>query len=647
MSVSYNSTPIDSVDFASEDLFAYLVQPQQLNQRTNESRSRGILREDSFLRIASTKVEAENMRVFLREKYGIETELVPISLKFAPGAQVSLSLSRLTDVEAGEREPDIGDLIQYTGDRITINGVDSPKYSFSRIDTQYVVEHSSNLYYTNSRVSEHIAASSLDTITPSEGDNSTKVATTQYTDRAIASLIDSAPSTLDTLNELAAALNDDADFHTTMLNANAAIQSELDATQLGAGLAFSGAYAEDSSSNYLQSASSLRNADSLLDSAIFAIQNELDATQAGAGLDTDGSYIAKTDANYIDGAVSLQDADEKLDAQSKVNAAAISAETTARQNADTSLQTELDTTQSGAGLSVSGQYVANSSSTHLTTATSLKDADNKLDAVLGNLHAVATSGSYDDLEDKPGLFSGSYNDLTDVPSGVDLSEYATETYVDNAVFSGDYNDLENKPTIPSLTGYATETYVTTAINNLVDGAPDALDTLNELADAINDDANVYDTLIARTASSSTLGQIKIGYSANAKNYPVELDTNNRAYVNVPWVSSTGGGGISLDDISVTSGSASGGGSLSYNNTTGVFSFTPASIPTIPTVPTNTSDLTNDSGFITSSSIPSVPTNNNQLTNGAGYLSSIPAATSQHLGGVKVSFSNGNLYISTS
>lgn len=37
-----------------------------------------------------------------------------------------------------------------------------------------------------------------------------------------------------------------------------------------------------------------------------------------------------------------------------------------------------------------------------------------------------------------------------------------------------------------------------------------------------------------TASSSTIGGIKIGYTQNNKNYPVQLDSSNQAYVNVPW-----------------------------------------------------------------------------------------------------------------
>ena len=54
--------------------------------------------------------------------------------------------------------------------------------------------------------------------TQSASDNSTKVATTAYTDTAIANLVDSSPSALNTLNELASALGDDPNFATTVTN---------------------------------------------------------------------------------------------------------------------------------------------------------------------------------------------------------------------------------------------------------------------------------------------------------------------------------------------------------------------------------------------------------------------------------------------
>ena len=43
------------------------------------------------------------------------------------------------------------------------------------------------------------------------------------------------------------------------------------------------------------------------------------------------------------------------------------------------------------------------------------------------------------------------------------------------------------------------------------------------------------TVSLKTATASEIGGIKIGYAATGKNYPVVLDANNKAYVNVPWV----------------------------------------------------------------------------------------------------------------
>ena len=66
--------------------------------------------------------------------------------------------------------------------------------------------------------------------------------------------------------------------------------------------------------------------------------------------------------------------------------------------------------------------------------------------------------------------------------------------------SGAYSDLSGAPTNVSAftndSSYATTSDVSTAINNLVGSAPGTLDTLAEIATAINDDAAVYDTLNA-------------------------------------------------------------------------------------------------------------------------------------------------------
>ena len=62
-------------------------------------------------------------------------------------------------------------------------------------------------------------ASGVTATTQSAADNSTKIATTAYTDAAITAVIGGAPGTLDTLNELAAAINDDASYASTLTTA--------------------------------------------------------------------------------------------------------------------------------------------------------------------------------------------------------------------------------------------------------------------------------------------------------------------------------------------------------------------------------------------------------------------------------------------
>jgi hypothetical protein len=77
--------------------------------------------------------------------------------------------------------------------------------------------------------------------------------------------------------------------------------------------------------------------------------------------------------------------------------------------------------------------------------------------------------------------TSNYLDLTNRPTA--LSQ-----------FTNDLGNYGNWITTSALSGYATETYVTTTISNLVDSAPATLDTLNELAAALGDDANFSTTV---------------------------------------------------------------------------------------------------------------------------------------------------------
>ena len=63
-----------------------------------------------------------------------------------------------------------------------------------------------------------VLGSAVTGTTQSASDNSTKIATTSYVDTAVSNLVNSAPSTLDTLGEIATALNNDAALNTTLTN---------------------------------------------------------------------------------------------------------------------------------------------------------------------------------------------------------------------------------------------------------------------------------------------------------------------------------------------------------------------------------------------------------------------------------------------
>ena len=83
-------------------------------------------------------------------------------------------------------------------------------------------------------------------------------------------------------------------------------------------------------------------------------------------------------------------------------------------------------------------------------------------------------------------------------------------------FDGNYNNLTNKPTIPSVDSFASKQYVDGAISNLVGSAPDALNTLYKLAEAIDEHKDIYEpyveeinTALSNKANSSQLGGLTL------------------------------------------------------------------------------------------------------------------------------------------
>jgi len=175
-------------------------------------------------------------------------------------------------------------------------------------------------------------------------------------------------------------------------------------------------------------------------------------------------------------------------------------------------------TESYVGTAISGKADTSSLST-VATSGSYNDLKNKPTLFSGvysdlsgkpSLATVATSGDYGDLTGKPTLFSGVYSDLTGKPT----------------LFSGAYADLTGKPTIPTVptavsaftndSGYQTAANVTTAIANKADKAT----TLGGygITDAYTKTA--VDSALALKANTSSLATVATsGSYADLTNKP--------------------------------------------------------------------------------------------------------------------------------
>jgi hypothetical protein len=109
------------------------------------------------------------------------------------------------------------------------------------------------------------------------------------------------------------------------------------------------------------------------------------------------------------------------------------------------------------------------------------------------------------------------------------STYATKTELNNINLTSTINTA-SAAAYASASAYtnsqisninlssAIQTASAAAVSYLVDGAPAALDTLNELAAALNDNANILDTLLTTTAASATyLTQVSASSTYARKN----------------------------------------------------------------------------------------------------------------------------------
>ena len=197
---------------------------------------------------------------------------------------------------------------------------------------------------------------------------------------------------------------------------------------------------------------------------------------------------------------------------------------------------------------------------------SMQSNYNLIDTHLGDTDVHVTAEDKANWDSKQGSLSQAQLDA--------IAQVATNTDDIATLQSGKANasHTHSSSDITDIGDYATKQYVDNSISGLIDNAPDALDTLNELSAALNDDSNFASTVtnaLAAKANSADLATV-----ATSGSY---TDLSNKPTINDSTITIQKNG--STVDTFTTNGSA---------KTINI------------SVPTKTSDLTNDSNFVDTS-----------------------------------------------
>lgn len=109
----------------------------------------------------------------------------------------------------------------------------------------------------------------------------------------------------------------------------------------------------------------------------------------------------------------------------------------------------------------------------------------------------------EDSSATPVSISLSNNTTSDLAEGTNL--YFTDARADARVTTtADSSYVQARQIKYTNADFADSSFVTAQINNLIDGAPGTLDTLNEIAAALNDDDSAYSTLVGLINAKSDL-----------------------------------------------------------------------------------------------------------------------------------------------
>jgi len=250
------------------------------------------------------------------------------------------------------------------------------------------------------------------------GDGASK----NYVDDSIANIVDSAPGALDTLNELAAAMGDDANFSATVTNSLAA---KAATTYVDAQITAANAYTDTAEVDAVATAATAAQTkadDAQANAQAFATNADLAVSAAWLAADTAQTTSINTawaaaDATAINTAAS--------DATTKANAAQAAAEATAA-----AANTALATAQNTAWAAGDAATLASAQS-YADTA----EADAVATAAAASAAAIAAlvdsaPGTLDTLNELAAALGDDANYAASVTSAISAAQTAAQNYAD-------------------------------------------------------------------------------------------------------------------------------------------------------------------------------------------------------------------------
>lgn len=189
--------------------------------------------------------------------------------------------------------------------------------------------------------------------------------------------------------------------------------------------------------------------------------------------------------------------------------------TTITQYADSDVQAYIS---AGTGISINGSGEISTSITQY--------ADSDVQSYLSAGSGISISGS--------GQISSTITQYADSDVQSYLSAGAGITISGSGQIASSITQYADSDVASYLTAnsYATESYVTTQVNNVIDSAPGALDTLNELAAALGDDANFSTTVtnsIATKLATSDFTSTANTWIATKDTDDLSQGTTNKYY----------------------------------------------------------------------------------------------------------------------